>query len=218
MKQRLSYVLVVGVIISLFVATPIFAVQDTSTDDTHSTTEEKSEVKTTLEERLTKLKTDLQISLTAAQQARLKSRCKAAQVITGKHKTNFEERVKTRTNAYNELVHHLDEIIPRLKAANIDTTTLEQDKASLETKIKSYNTNLAEYKQALADLNEVDCVTDPTGFKAALESARASHQMLISDAKAIRKYVVETIKVTLQDIRTQLKAKAESNTLDGGAN
>jgi hypothetical protein len=59
-------------------------------------------------------------------------------------------------------------------------------------------------------MNAVDCVADPVGFKAALEAARTSQATVLKDIKAIRAYVNDTIKPTLQAIIT-------SNTTNGSA-
>jgi hypothetical protein len=65
---------------------------------------------------------------------------------------------------------------------------------------------LATYTQTISDLGSMDCVTDPLGFKATLESARTQRDLVAKDAAAIRSYLTDTIKPTLQEIRTSLDA------------
>ena len=59
-------------------------------------------------------------------------------------------------------------------------------------------------------MNAIDCLTDPTAFKAALEAARTSQATVLKDIKAIRAYINDTIKPTLTDIKN-------NNTTDGSA-
>jgi len=220
MKQHMRYIAAIGLVTSLLVATPLVMA------DTHITTPsepghnatmptETKQDTTTMKERLEKLKTDLKLKLTTAEQTRLKDRCKAAQAVVATLNTRFGKSVTTRTNAYSKLTRHLNDIIAKLKAKGVDTTKLEQQKTMLEEKINTYKADLDKYKQAISDLRDVDCVSDPTAFKAALEAARTAHATLITDTTTIRSYVVDTIKPTLHDIRTQLEANKSSNTQGG---
>jgi len=221
MKQRLRYLLVIGLSVSALTVTPlVLAVDGTTEHDTTTTQPSTTEghKTTTMKERVEKLKADLKIKLTTVEQDRLKQRCKAAQAVVATLNTRFGKSVTTRSNAYDNLVRHLTDIIAKLKAKNVDTTKLEQEKTTLEAKISTYKADLAKYKEALSDLKDVDCVADPTAFKAALESARTAHQALVADTAAIKSYVVDTIKVTLHDIRAQLAAKESSNAGNEGGN
>lgn len=217
MKRRLQYMFGFGVALGLLTVTPlVFAHTEDTVSATASdqSTEAKADDAATIKSRVEKLKTDLKIKLTTVEEARFKERCKAAQGTVGALITRFGTGVIKRTKAYENLSHRLEDLIPKLKAANINTTELEQQKTELDAKIATYNTDLAAYKQALNDLKAFDCVTDPTGFKAALEAARTAHAALMTDATAIRSYVVDTIKPTLSEIRTQLQDK-KSNGQEG---
>lgn len=120
---------------------------------------------------------------------------------------------KARTNVYTKLDTKLGTLITKLKAANVDTTTLEQQRTTLEDKIETFNTDMTTYKQAVSDLAAMDCKSDPTAFKASLETARTLRNKLKDDATAIRTYVKDTIKPTLQDIRKTL-AEQKTNQED----
>lgn len=233
MKKRLRYIISGGVIASFLLVSPLAALAESNTssnapDDgsdsaSSSSTMTKTDdsmdsVKTdagSIKDRLEKIKTSLKIKLTTVEQARLKTRCKASQAVIATLNDRFGNSVVNRTKAYDELISRLNNIVVKLQAANIATTELEAEIAALQTKVATYKTDLVSYRQALSDLKLVDCATDPTAFKAALEAARAAHMTLVGDTTAIKTYVVSTIKPTLQTIRQQLETQKSTSTSEG---
>ncbi len=219
MKQKLQYLLGAAVIAILLVAAPLALAEDSTavSTNTDSSSSGSSQTDTTqnqtqLKERIAKFKTDFKVSLTSAQQSKIKLRCTASQTTVGSLNVKFSDKVKVRTQAYTELGKHLSDIITKLKAAKIDTTQLQDQKTVLDTKISNYKTDLDKYTQALSDIKSVACVSDPAAFQAALDAARAAHQTLTTDAADIRSYVTGTIKTTLKTLRTQLSDKSKSST------
>lgn len=166
-----------------------------------------------LMQRLADRKTELNIKLTTVEQAHIKDRCKVAQ---GAGVNSLEGRVKgvetSRNEVYRNLVNRLADLDAKLKAKKVDTTKLEAEIAILKTKIATFQADLAKYKQALVDLKSMDCVADPTAFKASLESARTLREQLLKDATDVKSYVTDTIKPTLKDIRAQLEAQEKTST------
>lgn len=160
-----------------------------------------AELKKRLEERKARLKT----KLTILEQNRLQNRCQNSQ---GKF-SSLNGRIKgietSRTQVYGALIDRLTALESRLETHGADTTKLQADIDALKAKIETFNTDLAAYKQTVADLAAMDCKADPAGFKASLETARAALQKVKQDAADIRTYVNETVKVTLKDIRSQLE-------------
>lgn len=222
MKQPIRNIIGAGLFALIFSAAPLVVAvsttneSNTGTDTTTNTTttaeDDKIETDPALvKARLEKLKTSLKIALTNAEQARLKQRCKAAQTIAAKLNERFGTSVTTRTKAYENLVKHLTNIIAKLKAKGVDVSKLQQENVELQSKIATYKTDLASYKQALSDVKTIDCVADPAAFKAALQTARTAHDKLVNDAIAIKTYVKDTIKPTLEEIRKTLEAQESTN-------
>ncbi|MGH7249826.1 MAG: hypothetical protein ACREGC_02530, partial [Minisyncoccia bacterium] len=139
----------------------------------------------------------------------------AAQTKIGVLQTRFGNSVVTRTKAYDNLESRLDKLTTNLKAKSVDTTTLEQQITELKSKITTYNTDLTAYKQSLSDLKAVDCKTDPDGFQAALQAARSAHDTLVNDALAVRTYLVDTIRPTLESIAKSLESTSTNNSTSG---
>ncbi len=185
----------------------------TTTTTQSDSTDTESPDDVSLLKRLTDRKAALNIKLTTAEQARLKLKCKIAQ--TGAI-SSLSGRIKgietSRTQVYNNLLDQLNKFDTKLKAKNVDTTTFEAEIATLKTKIATFQTDLATYKQDVVDLKSLDCLTDPTAFKAALETARTQKTKVAADAADIKTYVTGTIRPTLVAIRTQLGAAENAST------
>jgi hypothetical protein len=109
---------------------------------------------------------------------------------------------------YPNLVDRLNKLETKLAAAGADTTELKTEITMLQTKVDTFKTDLAAYKQSVADLVDMDCTSDPTGFKASLEDARAGLTKVREDGVAIKTYVNDTIKPTLKSIRASLETTA----------
>lgn len=212
-KISIKYTSVLAVALMLFVFVPM-ALAETNTDTSTTTaTTETSEAK--LKERVEEQKKKLKLSLSTVQQTQLKLRCKGAQAVAIKVHQNVGTFAPGRVKAYKNLQESLAKTITKLKEHSINTTALEQEKVILDSKIATLQTDFDAYKQYLADLKDIDCVTDPAGFKTMLESARTQHQNLITSVADIKSYITSTIKQTLKDIRQQAEDKKASSNTEG---
>lgn len=171
-----------------------------------------------LAERVEKRKTDIKTKLSNAEKARIKTKCKASQGLV----SSIEGRIKgegpkkgietDRTEKYANLIKHLTGLSTKLKNNNLDTTALDESITVLHTKVDTFESDLATYKQLVNDLVGIDCAADPDGFKASLEAARAGQAKVGDDSKAIKAHVNDVIKPLLKAIRSQLDTKPESST------
>lgn len=224
MKARISVALGIGLLLPLFAVGAVFA-QDSSqtttntttqTDDT-STTETKpltDAQKKEMNARTEKRKAEAKLKLTAVQQKRIQARCKNAQGLVRSVGVKVKGVETSRTKIHANLVERLTELQTKLDAKNVDTTQLKAEIAELKVKIATFDTDLAAYKQLVADLAELDCTADPAAFKTSLDSARASLQKVRDDAVAVRTYVKDTIKPTLKSIQTQLESAENTSTTE----
>jgi len=208
-KNRIKYLVGAGMIVSVLALTPIVLAEDSSTG-TDDTSDDKT-TSTTLKQRVEEHKNAFKIKLDSAEILRLKGKCGSAQDKIKTYRENINANVPARVKAYQNLHNRLTSLVEKLKAANIDTATLEQQLTVLDQKIKTFSEDLATYKQQLSDLKDIDCTSDPDGFKAALEAARETRKKLAEEIADIKAYVKDTIKPTLQTIREQLKAQEDSD-------
>lgn len=219
MKSRIITVLGIAVLTPVFLIGTVLAVEDpgqtTTTNTTTSETKPESTTTTTpktlsaeekqkLAERLQKRKEELKTKLTTVQQKRLQTRCKASQGLIQKVSGRQNGLETSRTKVHANLVDRLTKLETKLADKNLDTTELKAQITELQAKIATFKTDLEAYKTAVADLGQMDCEADPTAFKASLDSSRTALQKVHDDAAAIRAYVKDTIKPTLQKIRAQL--------------
>lgn len=187
----------------------------TKTEDSVSTSgtdsaRDKAELTKRLQERKDKVKT----ILTAAEKVKIQSKCKNSQGKFSSLNGRIQGIGTTRGKVNTDLVSRLEDLSEKLKAKNLDTTTLNTQITELKAKVATYDKDLATYKQTVADLGTMDCATDPTAFKASLETARQQLATVKQDAVNIRTYVNSTIKVTLQQLRDQLKKTESESTED----
>lgn len=170
------------------------------------TTPKTAEELQALKDRITAKKTELKTRLTNAEKLRFQTKCQAAQGRVSAVQGRVKGIETSRGQVYKNIVSRLTALSEKLKNKGINTDQLHTAIDDLEAKITTFNTDLTAYKQAVVDLSSMDCKTDPEGFKAALESARAAREKVHVDGKAIRTHIQDTIKPLLNTIRSQLEA------------
>ena len=181
----------------------------TSSSGSTDTTTTDDTPQGTLADRVNQHKNDFKENLTKVQHAALKAKCKAAQGLLSSLSGRIKGIQTSRNEVYKNVVDHLTSLQTKLQNKDVDTTELQGEIATLQTKINTYKTDLTAYKQAVADLAAIDCVNDPTGFKSTLDAARAAHDKVVKDIADIRLYINGTIKPTLEKIRTALAANEQ---------
>lgn len=158
-----------------------------------------------IKERIAEKKRALEEKITAAQTARIKQRCQAAQTILKKVETRVTERTKRHQTRYAGLVDKLTSISERLQAQGVDTAKLDGQIVVLKDKIAGYDAATTAYSSALETTRGLNCQSDPSEFKASLETLREQRADVVKSVKDIRTYVIETIKPVLKDIINALK-------------
>ncbi len=223
MRKFARALLAVAVVTPLLAGNVAMAVEGSSNSSSTTSTSNSSsssssadtplteQQKTELAKRLSDRKTELKTKLTTAETAKIKGKCTTSQGVI----SSLGQRIKgietSRTEVYNNVIDNLTKLSTKLKAKNIDTTTLDTEITTLKAKVATFNTDLTAYKQAVTDLKNMDCVSDPTAFKASLEAARTAREKVSKDAADIRTYLKDTVKVTLKDLRSQVEAKESTN-------
>lgn len=213
-----------AVVALLLVTSPITVMaQDTDSEQTdesvqttvvNESTEERPDP-ARQKERIDKRKADLKITLNAAKQARLKSRCKASQ---GKLQS-IQGRIKgletSRTQVHANTLQRLTKLSEKLAAQGIDVSGLESQITEISLLVEAFNADVVVYKEAVVDLATMDCVADPTAFQASLEAARTARTKASESSKAIRTYLKDTIRPTLTEIKKQLPGNEQTEASEG---
>lgn len=208
--MKLKKFLVAGIgVASLALALPIGVVL--AQDQTPATTNQQTQQSTLtevdkqkLQQRLAERKAQAKLRLTNAQKNRLKTRCKNAQGVLTPIRSRMQGIETGRSNVYGGIVTKLKDLSTKLTNRNFDTTELSTAITTLEQAVTTFSTDLATYKQAISDLVDMDCASDPEAFKVSVDTARTARDKTVQDAKDIRTHVLEAIKPLLTAVRGQL--------------
>ncbi len=164
-----------------------------------------------LTERAAQRKTAAKTKLTAAQERKIKTACAPAQGKVSAAVTRATAIQANRTKIHDSLLARLSETEKKIATAQVDTAELTAQIASLREKITIFQTDSAAYIQALNDTKDLNCASDPAGFKASLEAARAGLPKVQADAVAVRTHISDNIKPVLATLKVQLAAKQGEN-------
>lgn len=156
--------------------------------------------------RIQEYKDKLKAEVTKTQQDRLKLGCSVVQANIKNLDGKLGDVKTAHTEAYDNILKSLNDLLAKLDAQGYNSTDLQAAVSVLSDKIDAFKTEMDSYKQAADDLTVIDCTQDPTSFKAALESARASHDSLGTSVSDIRTYIANTIKPLLKTTRTQIES------------
>ncbi len=216
-KKIINSSLALVIMAVFFVAAPsVFAATTPATDPikpaAKTTDADKADAIKKRDARLSANKLKFTVKLAASEETRLKGVCKAAQEKTVALEARAAKSDTERSKVYTAITDELTNLIPRLKAASVDTTEVEKSQSELTALIKTYTTDYAMYKVSLKDLSELDCVADPVAFKSTLETARADRVFIAKDTAAIRAYVSGALKTALKNAAAQLDTSNSNET------
>lgn len=155
-------------------------------------------------DRITKLKEQAKTRLTAAQQERIKSRCKNAQTHLNKTIDKTTRAQTNRDKIHAGLVERLTILESKLSSTGLDTMELKNQIATLKSTIDTFKADTNTYIKTLQDTAVVDCQADPDAFKLSLEAARESLKKIHTDAVAIRTIFINDVKPHLAVLKQQL--------------
>jgi hypothetical protein len=155
----------------------------------------------TLQQRIDKRKGEQKLTLSTTEKTNLTNKCKAAQVILGKLQSRVATMQQNRTQYYTDVFGKLTSVQTKLKAQNIDTSTLGTAITKFTTLVTQFTTDLTTYKQNIDDAVAMECTKDVVGFKSILETARTGRTTLIKDSSDINDQL-KAIKSALAAIKS----------------
>lgn len=161
----------------------------------------------TFEQRLAQRKSEQNVQLDDRTTKRITSKCVGAQNAVRALQQTATPTMDNRGKSYQRIDGILWVVIGQLRLASQDTFTLERSRAQLAADVQTFQTTGVYYLQALDDITVINCQADPVGFKALLETARAYHQQIQDQSKAIKTYIIDTIKPILAQHTQNLQTK-----------
>lgn len=198
--------------LALIVSPTVLAAQDATVSNTsvaQPVAAQKLAEKMT--DRIIDYKAKQAVKLAAAEEAKLKGSCKAAQAKVKATAIKLETANTARTKVYDAITKQLTGITARIKDADVETKDLEAATKELATKINKYKDDYKSFKTNISDTSELDCLTDPTAFKVSLLTTRAARLTLVTSATTVREYI-PTIAQKLTVAKNALSKDAATDT------
>lgn len=203
--SRLILVLALLLVVNMPAVLAIEVESNNSMTTTSNTDKTPAESDTVFIKRQEERKKQQKVALSTAEKTKIKARCQAAQTKLNPDQGRVKGVMSNREENYGKLVNKLNELNTKLKAANVNTTQLEANIATLQTKIMTFKNDMAVYHLALQDLVKLQCQQDPDAFKAALLVVRTNVEKVKTDTHDIKEYVNGTIKPQLKELRLNVE-------------
>jgi hypothetical protein len=153
--------------------------------------------------RLQKAVIDNNIKLDDVTKASIASKCLIAQAYLKDIQDDVPAQIQLRINAYSEIQKELLGIKLRMKRQGADASETDLLTGKLRLALDKFGLQSANYRQALDDIIQVDCQTNPEYFMAGLIVMRAQRTQLLEDSKDL-KSILNNSKVNIFD---QLKKR-----------
>lgn len=226
MKRILTSALCLVLVAAFALPAQVLAQQDnTNTDNTTETenpetldqtqsSNESANTESGRKERIEAYKKKVTEKLTAAQERKITGACAGAQGKVNTHSKNVDKILTNRKVMYEKIISRLTTVKEKLAAASIDTVKLDTAILEVQTQSASIVAAIETYNATLIDLAEMDCTSDPSGFKAALTAAREQRADIIAKAKVLRSYITSDVKAILQELKAQLETSRTSQSDD----
>lgn len=113
----------------------------------------------------------------------------------------YQENHANHVGKYEALVNKLANLVSELEKAGKNVTTLKNDLAVLEAKIKKMNTDHAAFIEKLKATKDYTCGASEGKYAQALKAAREAQKKVIEDAKDIRKYFETEVRKHIRELK-----------------
>lgn len=128
--------------------------------------------------------------------------------------SEFNSEKEKHTTVYTNLVNRINKFIARFDEKKLDTSTIKNHLAELQTKIDKFKEDYAAYIAKLGESKNLTCGHSEGEFKGTLLEARTLLQTVHADAADIRTYARTTIFDDIKNLKAQLP---KENTVDNSA-
>ncbi|MBX4199697.1 hypothetical protein KW789_02280 [Candidatus Saccharibacteria bacterium] len=200
--------LLLGAIISMVVVFSVTRAAPAATVLSTLETPTSPEDTSTIEQRLAARKTVFKVQLSAADKSSLIGKCVLSQSALTDTRAKDQKAATVRFQTYSDLAKKLSYLVDNLIAQGVDGSELLDSQNKFVDAINIYLKDAETYKTAMDDAINVDCKSDPTGFKVSLLEARQTRSSLGKDVASIKSNLTG-LKKSLSDER-QLLIKTPS--------
>lgn len=209
LQRKLQFSLLAAVLLAAVVYVPhVSAAQSDGAAAAKTAAAQKA---AKLAERIANYKTKQAVKLATAEETKLKGSCKAAQAKITALGAKSTATYTARTKLFTSVTTKLTSLQTGLTDAGVETKDLEAAQAAFLKAGAEYKTAYEALQSDLTDTAELDCVTDPTAFKAALMTARTDRQVMADKAKAVVD-ILPTVRAALVTARKDLAKDTTTGT------
>ncbi len=139
---------------------------------------------------------------------KIKERCETINAKIASHKDKFELKSQNRLNKYNKLISRLESISKKLSEREVDVTEYNSYIAELTSKVDSLNLAVQNYIQNSQLESASICSNQkPSDL---ISTKKESLQTIITQDKALRSYIKDTIIPYLRSVKPQEETEAPS--------
>ena len=141
---------------------------------------------------------------------KIKERCETINAKIASHKEKFELKSQNRLNKYNKLISRLESISQKLSEKEVDVTEYNNYISELLSKVDSLTFAVQNYIRN----SQLESATVCSGQKPSetIQSKRESLQTIITQDRALRSYIKDTIIPYLRSVKPQKETTAPSTT------
>ncbi len=193
-------VIAISILLPLGIIIPFFGIESHYGSSISAQSQDRS-----LQQRITNYKKNLEREIKKAEEDRMKFRCEVAKTYVSTLSTRLAATQKKRNKAYSKISTQLEELFLRLEAQAFETSKLKENLDVLYSKFSTFTSDMKGYKQAVDDMQQIDCKKDPKSFIAALNEAQVNHAKLVVLVNDIREYIANTVKPSLIQVREQIE-------------
>lgn len=195
--------LILGAVISLASVFGVVRADSSATVLSDLTIPVSLEDTTTIAQRLTQRETVYKIQLSAAEKSTLIAKCSLAQSALTDVRTKDRKVATSRFQTYSDLSKKLAFLVDNLNAQGVDASQLLNSQNKFVGAINIYLKDAETYKTSMDDAINVNCKSDPAGFKASLTETRQLRAVLGPDVSSIKNNLAD-LRKTLSDERQLL--------------
>jgi len=199
------FVLISGLLISLFVVAIPTSAQEQALPDVGSYSEDA------LTARLNALKDLYRINLTDKERQSVIENCEPAQVGLLKISTKLATTKLSRAKTYSSVVSSLVGLRSLVSAKRIDPSNIELLTVEYQQTIEKFNLAITAYQTTLDDAIQVDCRAQPEEFRASIEGVRASRKQVVSASSQINEVTKSNLKTAFDTLKDRLDAEVQTD-------
>jgi hypothetical protein len=126
--------------------------------------------------------------------------------------SSFQSKQNGDKTIFGNVYQRLTNLSTRLKGNGLDTSALDEDLATLKTKIEKVSTDYASFVAELKETTNFTCGQSQGQFMGKLGAARGILMTVRQDRLDVKSYILNTIKPDILALRKQLVKKEGSKT------